>query len=77
MADFIPIQENVFCEPCKDCGARPVIEQVKGIFIVRCPTDKTHYHTKPGLIDLQDWNMKNKVHSSLGVKDVKPTKEAS
>jgi hypothetical protein len=77
MRNFVQIQENIFCEPCKDCGARPVIEQHKSKFIVRCPKDKNHYQTKPGLIDIEDWNLKNKVHASLGSKNVQPSKEAS
>lgn len=64
MSDFISIQSKVFCENCKDCGARPVVEQVKGSFVVRCPNDKKHYKTNPGLFDanLQDWNIKNRKH---------------
>jgi hypothetical protein len=77
MKNFVQIQGGIFCEPCKDCGARPVIEQSKDKFMVRCPTSKTHYQTKPGLVDINDWNLKNKVHPSLGTKSVQPSKEAS
>lgn len=54
------IQPNIFCENCKDCGARPVIEQVKGGYMVVCPNDKKHYRTKVGLINIDDWNLKNR-----------------
>ena len=77
MKGFVQIQANIFVEPCKDCGARPVIEQKKGTFIIRCPKHDNHYQTKPGLVDIADWNLKNKVHNSLGTKDVNPSKEAS
>jgi hypothetical protein len=77
MKGFIQIQANIFVEPCKDCGARPVIEQQKGHFIVMCPKSDNHYQTKLGLVDIDDWNLKNKVHNSLGAKDVNPSKEAS
>jgi len=77
MKNFVQIQGNIFCEPCKDCGARPVIEQVKGSFIVRCPNNSEHYQTKPGLVDINDWNLKNKARLSLGKNDSKPSKEAS
>ncbi len=77
MANFVTIQENIFCEPCKDCGARPVIEQIKGNFMVRCPKSSSHYQTKPGLVDINDWNLKNKIHPSLGTNDTKSSKEAS
>jgi hypothetical protein len=60
MADYYQIQPAIFCEPCKDCGARPVIQQTKDKFVVLCPNDKDHYKTKPGLIDIKDWNLKNK-----------------
>jgi hypothetical protein len=66
MARFIAIQDNIFCEPCKECGARPVIEQTKGTFSVRCPQDKRHYKTKAGLINIDDWNLKNKTLPPLG-----------
>ena len=66
MARTIAIQENIFCEPCKECGSRPVIEQVKGTFSIRCPQHKSHYKTKPGLINIDDWNLKNKTHPPLG-----------
>ena len=60
MKDFLQIQPAIFCEPCKDCGARPVVEQLKDKFVVRCPNEDRHYKTKPGLINIADWNLKNK-----------------
>jgi hypothetical protein len=69
MEKFIPIQANVFCEPCRECGSRPVVEQVKGKYKVRCPKDKSHYQTNPGVVDVNDWNTKNKAHPSLGNKE--------
>lgn len=60
MPQLYQIQPAIFCEPCKDCGARPVIQQIKDKFVVLCPNDKDHYKTKPGLIDIKDWNLKNK-----------------
>ena len=62
MSNFLPIQPAIFCELCKDCGARPVVEQSKAGYIVRCPDNKKHYRTKPGLVDIADWNLKNKSH---------------
>jgi len=66
MSNYLPIQPLIHCEPCKDCGARPVVEQIKDQFIVRCPDNKKHYKTKAGLFDIADWNLKNKVQTSLG-----------
>ncbi|WP_183575151.1 hypothetical protein HDF18_14430 [Mucilaginibacter sp. X5P1] len=62
MNNFLSIQPAIFCEPCKDCGARPVVEQSKNGYVVRCPNDKKHYKTKAGLVDITDWNLKNKTH---------------
>jgi len=74
MDKFIQIQPSIFCEPCKECGERPVIQQVKGKFIVRCPKSKSHYQTKPGLVDIKDWNTKNKVHVPLGNTEISKKK---
>lgn len=68
MSIFIEIQPQIHCELCKDCGARPVVEQIRDKFIVRCPDNNKHYKTKPGFVDIQDWNLKNKIHTPLGNK---------
>lgn len=48
------------CKSCKYCGARPIIALVKGVsYTVKCPNNNSHYQTKPGLIDLEDWNFHN------------------
>ncbi|MEO3404673.1 hypothetical protein AAFN85_12275 [Mucilaginibacter sp. CAU 1740] len=59
MSRFIQIQESIFVEKCIICGARPVIEQKAGKFIVRCKTSDSHYQTKPGLVDIDNWNKHN------------------
>ncbi len=60
MAEPIQIQPNIHCEPCKECGARPVIEQTRKGFLVTCPTNKKHYATAPGLVNIDEWNRFNK-----------------
>jgi len=60
MAGSIQIQPNIHCEPCKECGARPVIEQSRKGFSVACPTSKKHYSTAPGLVNIEEWNRFNK-----------------
>jgi hypothetical protein len=67
------IQPAIFCEPCKDCGARPIIKLENSKYTVMCPNN--HYSTKPGLIDVNDWNIKNKVHTKLS--GIKSTQKAS
>ncbi|MES2060955.1 MAG: hypothetical protein V4456_03490 [Bacteroidota bacterium] len=48
--------------PCKQCGARPIIALANNDgYVVKCPTDDSHYQTKPGLIDIEDWNIHNTV----------------
>jgi hypothetical protein len=61
MTEIYQIQPAIFCEPCKDCGARPVMKLTKGAYVVMCPNNPNHYSTKPGLINIEDWNLKNKV----------------
>lgn len=63
MTQIYPIQAAIFCEPCKDCGARPVLKLEKSKYTVMCPNN--HYSTKPGLIDINDWNLKNKAQKSF------------
>ena len=60
MSESISIQPNIHCEPCKDCGARPVIEQTRKGFVVKCPTDKKHFSTNAGLVNIDEWNRANK-----------------
>jgi len=76
MSIIIQIQPNIFCENCKECGARPVIEQIKDKFIVTCPNDKKHYKTKPGLINVDDWNLKNRIQKPLIMTSI-PAQKAS
>ena len=73
MINIYPIQPAVFCEPCKDCGARPVIKLEKSKYSVMCPNN--HYSTKPGLVDVNDWNLKNKIHNQFT--DPKSVQKAS
>ena len=73
MTQIYQIQPAIFCEPCKECGARPVLKLEKSLYIVMCPNN--HYSTKPGLVDVNDWNLKNKTQKPF-VKDT-PIQKAS
>lgn len=66
MSKFLKIQPSIYCENCIICGKRPVISQIGAKYVVRCPTDVEHYRTKEGLIDIDDWNRKNKVGNTEG-----------
>ena len=74
---FIQIQPAIFCENCKECGARPVIQQVKSQYRVLCPNDKNHYSTKVGLIDIQDWNKKNQPQKTIAINTPLSAQKAS
>ena len=73
MTQIYQIQPAIFCEPCKECGARPVLKLEKSLYTVMCPNN--HYSTKPGLVDVNDWNLKNKTQKPF-VKDT-PIQKAS
>jgi len=60
MRGFLTIPHTMYVTPCCQCGARPVIALVKiAEYTVKCPLSDNHYHTEPGLIDLDDWNRHN------------------
>ncbi len=65
MSAYINIQPNIFCESCKDCGARPIIEQRDRKYYVICPNDSNHYQTKSGMIDMDEWNRFNTITRGL------------
>jgi len=74
MRGYINIPDTVSCSVCKHCGARPIIALADmGEYVVRCPTDASHYQTEPGLIDIDDWNRHNMPSVSEQV-DVPPRK---
>ncbi|MES2266201.1 MAG: hypothetical protein V4520_05555 [Bacteroidota bacterium] len=62
MKGYVNIPKSIYCKPCKRCGERPIISLLKnGEYVVKCPADATHYQTRPGLIDVEDWNIHNTV----------------
>ena len=67
MSTILQIQPAIFCENCKDCGARPVIKQFKGKYIIMCPNSNDHYSTKPGMVNanIAEWNQKNRKQKPL------------
>jgi hypothetical protein len=60
MRGYVNIPNTMYVRRCKDCGARPIIALASiGMYMVKCPVSDTHYHTEPGLIDLENWNIHN------------------
>jgi hypothetical protein len=65
MLGYIMLPKSVTNVACKFCGAQPVIARtVAGEYVVKCPNNDSHYHTEPGLIDIEDWNTHNIPSSS-------------
>ncbi len=65
MRGYVNIPESIYCKPCKECGARPIIAQVDDIgYVVKCSKDDRHYQTMPGLIDIEDWNRNNNISAT-------------
>jgi hypothetical protein len=61
MKGYVNIPNTIYVKRCKDCGARPIIAMVEqGEYVVKCPISDNHFHTQPGLIDLDAWNNHNK-----------------
>ncbi|OCX54069.1 hypothetical protein BEL04_07290 [Mucilaginibacter sp. PPCGB 2223] len=53
------IQKNFFCENCKVCGKRPVIEQNKKVWTIRCLTDTCKNAVVDSFINVEKWNYIN------------------
>jgi hypothetical protein len=65
MKGYVNIPKTIYVKRCIECGARPIIAVAgNGEYVVKCPVNANHYHTKPGLIDLEDWNTNNKNSSA-------------
>ena len=72
MNDCLTIPKTIYCKICKICGARPVIEaDIAGFYVVKCPNNNSHYQTRSGLIDIEDWNRNNTIHFIPG-RDINP-----
>jgi hypothetical protein len=62
MRGYVNIPNSMYVRCCKYCGERPVIALVSiGMYMVKCPASDNHYHTEPGLIDLEEWNRNNNI----------------
>ena len=60
MKGYVNIPKSIYCKRCKHCGSRPIVAMAGDSgYVVKCPTSDAHYQTKPGLIDIEDWNIHN------------------
>jgi hypothetical protein len=61
MKGYVNIPKTMYVKRCKNCGARPIIAMVDtGEYVVKCPASDNHFHTEPGLIDIEAWNRNNR-----------------
>jgi len=65
------IQKNFHCENCKMCGTRPVIEQKKKVWTVRCPNESCKNSVVDHFINIEKWNSLNQF---AGVGQIQPDK---
>jgi len=60
MKGYLDIPMSIYYKNCKYCGARPIIAPAGNEgYVVKCPSNESHYKTKSGLIDIEDWNAHN------------------
>jgi DNA-directed RNA polymerase subunit RPC12/RpoP len=59
------IQPNIFCENCIKCGSRPVSEQTKKGWEIKCPNTECKNLVAGKLLDFDTWNRINKSNVTL------------
>jgi len=59
------IQSNIYCENCIKCGSRPVAEQVKKGWEIKCPNNECKNIVSGRLLDFETWNRINKSNISI------------
>ena len=63
------VQPEFVCENCIKCGSRPVIDQNKNTWIVRCPNDECNNSVSNNIADFKAWDRKNKPTIALNNED--------
>jgi len=59
------IQPNIICENCIKCGKRPVIDQTKKGWQIKCPEKACNNVITGPTIDFDTWNRVNKKNINL------------
>lgn len=59
------IQPSIFCENCIKCGTRPVIDQTKKDWVIKCPNDSCKNSIAGPFVDFDTWNRVNKKNPNL------------
>ncbi|MVN22934.1 hypothetical protein [Mucilaginibacter arboris] len=53
------IQPDFDCRNCVKCGRRPVIDQVKKVFKIKCPNKSCNNVVSGSMLNFEKWNIKN------------------
>jgi len=59
------IQPNIVCENCIKCGKKPVVEQIKHEWLLKCPNEACDNVVVSSIVNFDAWNKKNKPPISL------------
>jgi len=59
------IQPEFDCRHCVKCGRRPVIEQVKKTFKIKCPNKDCNNVLSGFILNFDKWNEQNKTGTSI------------
>ncbi len=59
------IQPSIKCENCIKCGKRPVIEQTKKNWKVKCANKECQNEVSGPFVDIELWNRKNQPEVDL------------
>jgi len=60
-----PIQPGIYCENCIKCGSKPVVDQVKKGWEVKCPNTDCKNVVLGSLLEFETWNRINKSNISI------------
>ena len=72
------IQPEFDCRNCVKCGRRPIIDQVKKVFKIKCPNKSCNNVVSGCFINFDKWNEQNKLLIDSTVKeDNKPFKKTA
>ena len=71
------VQPDFVCENCIKCGSRPVVEQNKHLWIVKCPNDECNNAVASSIVDFKAWDRKNKPSVPLKKGNDDPLKKSS
>lgn len=69
------IQPSIFCENCIKCGKRPVTDNTKKGWEIKCPDKNCNSKIVASFIDFEGWNRLNKPNIEL-VSDKKMPRSA-